>query len=754
MKKQLRNMMLAGAATLLAGNAWAAGTTAVTEGENAQLTIDWEQSLPDDWIVSTGRYGTAVKGSNEMLVMNSTAKSIWAFDAEGKREVVTGLPTTPFGITCDEAGNVIFNKGGGASAGATDFYILPAGSRDIADLQNLNLTLPEGLDLGRVDQLGRVLGNVLSTEGAWLNTAMNTQKAIASYYISEGEVIDSYASLNLPNGAAVNTFFVSQPWGTSVEECQNASDPSMTAYVFQGNGNTFYGPNVDFDDWQGYSRVNQRSAVGFDWFLLGEETYFVYGAKLEGRAGTWCPGDFVIVRASDNAIVASYTAPIDTPTGAATGSIICYANEDGKSATIYRYSSISGAAKLTFTVGGDTPAPAPLYAVGAWSGWDPSSPDEFVYENGKYTLTVGNKDDQSTWVSEFKLSTTKSETAGDWAGFEAGVMCVADDQKIEENGKEYPLFIGGNANILFGWPSQWTITVDLEAKTISAVAATEKPVVTTGDPLYIVGDNGTSFDPANPGEFTYDAAANTYSYSLVNAKYGFKISTAKGSWDAFNAAGFHIDGQLAPNTVTPLLEGSPANGNNITFTTVADYTIVVDLANMTIEAKGSTTVTAPDKFFVIGEIAAGSWDPSKGVELTKNGNIFEGDVAMVGGHFSFTEKLSPVAGNAGWSQMGQRYGAANNNQETHLNTPLPFMKGENSFDIWDYSEYPQDVHFVVDFENMTVTISTATGVEDIAVDAAAPAEYYNLQGIRVAQPEAGKLYIVKQGDKVSKMLVK
>ena len=82
------------------------------------------------------------------------------------------------------------------------------------------------------------------------------------------------------------------------------------------------------------------------------------------------------------------------------------------------------------------------------------------------------------------------------------------------------------------------------------------------------------------------------------------------------------------------------------------------------------------------------------------------------------------------------------------------MKGENAFDIWDYTEYPQNVHFVVDFEKMTVTISTATGVEDITVDAAAPAEYYNLQGIRVAQPEAGKLYIVKQGDKVSKMLVK
>lgn len=517
MKKQLRNVMLAGAATLLAGNAWAQGSTAVTEGENATLTIEWEQALPSDWIISTGRYGTAVKGSNEILVMNSVTNELWSFDANGSSAVMTGIANTPFAVTCDEAGNIIYNKGGGATAGATDFFVLPAGSRDINDVQALNLTLPEGLEAGRVDQLGRVLGNVLSSDGGWLTTAMNTQGAVSSYYIADGEVIDAYASLALP--AAINTFMISQPWGTSVEECQNVSDPSMAVYVFQGNSGTFYGPNEDFDDWTAYSRVNQRSASGFDWFMLGDETYFVYGTKLEGRAATWCPGDFSIVRASDNAIVASYQAPIDTPSGAATGSIICYANEDGKSATIYRYSSVSGAAKLTFSIGGEVP-PTP----------------------------------------------------------------------------------------------------------------------------------------------------------------------------------------------------------------------------------------SPDQFFVIGNLAVGDWNPGMGVELTKNGNIFEGDAEMTGGYFSFTEKLSPVSGD--WNQIGQRYGAAANDQETHLNSPLPFQKGENAFNIWDYSEYPQNVHFVVDFENMTVTISTATGVEDIAIDAAAPAEYYNLQGIRVAQPESGKLYIVKQGEKVSKMLVK
>ncbi len=47
------------------------------------------------------------------------------------------------------------------------------------------------------------------------------------------------------------------------------------------------------------------------------------------------------------------------------------------------------------------------------------------------------------------------------------------------------------------------------------------------------------------------------------------------------------------------------------------------------------------------------------------------------------------------------------------------------------------------------------GVNDIVVDNSnAPVEYFNLQGIRVANPEAGQLLIRRQGSEVSKILVK
>lgn len=44
-------------------------------------------------------------------------------------------------------------------------------------------------------------------------------------------------------------------------------------------------------------------------------------------------------------------------------------------------------------------------------------------------------------------------------------------------------------------------------------------------------------------------------------------------------------------------------------------------------------------------------------------------------------------------------------------------------------------------------------VNEIAADENAPIEYYNLQGVRIANPESG-LYIVKQGNKVTKKIIK
>lgn len=52
-----------------------------------------------------------------------------------------------------------------------------------------------------------------------------------------------------------------------------------------------------------------------------------------------------------------------------------------------------------------------------------------------------------------------------------------------------------------------------------------------------------------------------------------------------------------------------------------------------------------------------------------------------------------------------------------------------------------------------IEFSDAAGVEGVTFDKNVPAEYYTIDGVRVAQPENG-IYIVRQGDKVYKMIVR
>lgn len=59
------------------------------------------------------------------------------------------------------------------------------------------------------------------------------------------------------------------------------------------------------------------------------------------------------------------------------------------------------------------------------------------------------------------------------------------------------------------------------------------------------------------------------------------------------------------------------------------------------------------------------------------------------------------------------------------------------------------------FNTITYNFTKSDGVNDIiAEDADAPAVYYNMQGVRVANPAAGNLYIKVQGSKATKVLVK
>ena len=75
-------------------------------------------------------------------------------------------------------------------------------------------------------------------------------------------------------------------------------------------------------------------------------------------------------------------------------------------------------------------------------------------------------------------------------------------------------------------------------------------------------------------------------------------------------------------------------------------------------------------------------------------------------------------------------------------------------------ELPQHAFTDEDLKNehgkeLTTSGNTGTtGIEEVAADAAAAAEYFTLQGVRVAEPQAGNIYLARRAGKVEKQLVK
>ncbi len=161
----------------------------------------------------------------------------------------------------------------------------------------------------------------------------------------------------------------------------------------------------------------------------------------------------------------------------------------------------------------------------------------------------------------------------------------------------------------------------------------------------------------------------------------------------------------------------------------------------------------PEQFYILGEVNGNKWLPSVGVPMERSGATFSA-VVTVNGYFSFAKKLA-----ADWNALnadGNRYGLSVDGT-IGLNQPVVISQINDPKAIGLSSGTPVGSYRItVDWSDMSVTLSEPTSGIDAteAVDADAPVEYYNLQGLRVEQPLAPGLYIRRQGNTVTKVLVK
>ena len=391
-------------------------------------------------------------------------------------------------------------------------------------------------------------------------------------------------------------------------------------------------------------------------------------------------------------------------------------------------------------------AQAALYAVGgsaALGSWNPENPAEFTFANGVYTLEL---DKTST---SFKISTAK----GSWDTFNAGNLTP---NAAIQNGVAVKLSVNKDGgDISLPWAGAWTITVDLTAMTFKAVTETPEPAPSY-EPLYMVGYNGT-WDPANPTEIPYNADKGVYFRAGVEfTNTTCKISRAKGTWDQFNAKGM-----CSSNDATIKI-GVPGSlylqyCGNIPIEATGTYDLTIDLVNKTMLLEGSSAATTlPDVLFLCGNLVDANWDPS-----------FDGAILdptdEEGVYFASEIELAPEGTNThcyfsfntttgSWDDVNKaaRFGAASSDELISAGQTATVTNGGSNPNAWQI--LPGIYNFTVNLNEMTLLVeAVATGIESIEADENAPAVYYNLQGIKVANPSEG-IFIKVQGNKVTKVV--
>lgn len=298
-------------------------------------------------------------------------------------------------------------------------------------------------------------------------------------------------------------------------------------------------------------------------------------------------------------------------------------------------------------------------------------------------------------------------------------------------------------------------------KKFYAFAAAVVAALSMNAQLYVVGsgsigETALGWDPASP--CIVEAGANGYEFTLTQPNGGVKFSTAMGDWDTFNAGCLYA--AVTEDNLDKALTLENNSGPNLLFPWNGDWKCVIaaDFSTLTVTAL-TEKPEGPVPVYVRGGM--NNWlNDIDGETAEEKAARFEKWQFKSEDGVNYSLVCSIEAG-VEFKIADGSWGAINYtaNEEIFLeddgtytsvwgkdgaNTTLAEnFEGTISFTL-PASEEGLEVKFVA---------KGAAGIDSVVAEENVPAVYYNLQGVKVANPENG-IYVVRQGDKVSKVLVK
>ncbi|MBD5257746.1 MAG: hypothetical protein HDS52_03535 [Barnesiella sp.] len=494
-----------------------------------------------------------------------------------------------------------------------------------------------------------------------------------------------------------------------------------------------------FNNWTLKDSKAKFTASGANEYVLDFQGQLTSGFKIND--GTWS-NDNANFGAGAGAL--ELGVPYTYAVGGSTGNINLAAG------AIDNPHIVLNTANKTLTISGQEAEVVVSYDIwgnlpNASSAW---ASTELVENNGVWSAN----NVQVTAASDFGIRELTNGAQTAW-------ISAAATATISGNGTFSCMVEGTNFTIT---PGTYNLAFDPAAMTLTVTTNGDVPVYSP-ETLYVIGDligTTTHWNPSYGIALTKDgdkftgvvdfetAFANDYGYFSLCTK----LSSSSDDWSVGSRYGATAaDTEISSDETLPFVSGDLS-----WMILPGSYNVTVDFAENTITVVklGEVVVGAPETLYVIGDLRGDDnhWNPSYGVALTKDGDVFSGtidiDTAFANdyGYFSFCTELSADAED--WS-VGTRYGATEADVEVESGEYYDFMRGETSWKV-----LPGIYDITVDFGDNTIILSKKVdSVANIEMGNDAAPVYYNLQGVRVDAPANG-LYIVVRGDKVAKEIVK
>ncbi|MCH5234545.1 MAG: hypothetical protein J1E16_04565 [Muribaculaceae bacterium] len=268
--------------------------------------------------------------------------------------------------------------------------------------------------------------------------------------------------------------------------------------------------------------------------------------------------------------------------------------------------------------------------------------------------------------------------------------------------------------------------------------------------LYIVGKNINGEEDWDKGEeMTYADGVYTWSGDVLGS--GFKINN--GTWAAEYNIGAASDASLELGKAFPVVAAEDSGNINFDgFDAVEDVTVVYDPKAMTVTVTGDAVVAPePENIVLYVRGSMNEWGTTDEMEQDpQNENIYTYSFANLAAGAEF--KIA----DADWG----KYNYGGTAMEVYSDKPgvQTLVYNGGNLKVSNWAEVGA-MELTFNLETLELTVvgpdqpkAPTVGVNSINA-AEGEVEYYNLQGVKVANPDKG-IYIIRQGNTTKKAVIR